>query len=83
MARFMIAHLQNGQYNGQQILRPETAQLMHSPANVPFPGMNAMAHGFYQTNINGLRVIGHGGDTVAFHSDLHLFSTRMSASSCR
>ena len=74
MGRFMIAHLQNGQYSGQQILRPETAQLMHSPANVPFPGgMNAMAHGFYQTNINGLRVIGHGGDTVAFHSDLHLF----------
>ena len=32
-----------------------------------------MAHGFYQTNINGLRVIAHGGDTVAFHSDLHLF----------
>ena len=74
MARFMIAHLQNGQYNGQQILKPETAQLMHSPANVPFPGgLNGMAHGFYQTNINGLSVIAHGGDTVAFHSDLHLF----------
>src|SRR6478672_1874212 len=73
MARFMIAHLQNGTYNGQQILKPETAQLMHSPANVPFKGLNAMAHGFYQTNINGLRVIAHGGDTVAFHSDLHLF----------
>jgi CubicO group peptidase (beta-lactamase class C family) len=74
MARFMIAHLQNGQYNGQQILKPETAELMHSPANVPFQGgMNAMAHGFYQTNLNGLRVIAHGGDTVAFHSDLHLF----------
>jgi CubicO group peptidase (beta-lactamase class C family) len=74
MARFMIAHLQNGQFNGQQILKPETAQLMHSRANVPFPGgLNAMAHGFYETNINGLRVIAHGGDTVAFHSDLHLF----------
>ena len=32
-----------------------------------------MAHGFYETNINGLHVIAHGGDTVAFHSDLHLF----------
>jgi CubicO group peptidase (beta-lactamase class C family) len=74
MARFMIAHLQDGQYNGQQILKPQTAELMHSPANVPFKGgVNAMAHGFYQTNLNGLRVIAHGGDTVAFHSDLHLF----------
>ena len=34
---------------------------------------NGMALGFYQTNINGHRVIAHGGDTVAFHSDLHLF----------
>ena len=32
MSHFMIAHLQNGQYNGAQILKPETAQLMHSRA---------------------------------------------------
>jgi CubicO group peptidase (beta-lactamase class C family) len=73
MGRFMIAHLQNGTYNGQQILRPATAQLMHARANMPFPAGDGMAHGFYETNINGMRVIAHGGDTVAFHSDLHLF----------
>jgi CubicO group peptidase (beta-lactamase class C family) len=73
MARFMIAHLQNGQYNGQQILKPQTAQLMHSRANSPFSAGDGMAHGFYETNINGQHVIAHGGDTVAFHSDLHLF----------
>jgi CubicO group peptidase (beta-lactamase class C family) len=73
MARFMIAHLQNGDYNGQRILQPQTAQLMHSRANLPFQGLDGMAHGFYETNINGMRVIAHGGDTVAFHSDLHLF----------
>jgi CubicO group peptidase (beta-lactamase class C family) len=73
MAKFMIAHLQNGQYNGQQILQPQTALLMHSRANTPFPTGNGMAHGFYETNINGLHVIAHGGDTEAFHSDLHLF----------
>jgi CubicO group peptidase (beta-lactamase class C family) len=73
MGRFMIAHLQNGTYNGQQILQPATAQLMHSRANTPFPAGDGMAHGFYETNINGMRVIAHGGDTVAFHSDLHLF----------
>jgi CubicO group peptidase (beta-lactamase class C family) len=73
MAKFMIAHLQNGQYNGQRILQPATAQLMHSRANTPFKDLDGMAHGFYETNINGLHVIAHGGDTVAFHSDLHLF----------
>jgi CubicO group peptidase (beta-lactamase class C family) len=73
MAKFMIAHLQNGTYNGQQILNPQTAILMHSRASTPFPTGNGMAHGFYETNINGLHVIAHGGDTVAFHSDLHLF----------
>jgi len=73
MGRFMIAHLQNGEYQGKRILQPQTAQLMHSPLNVPIPGLNGMAHGFYQTSINGLPVIAHGGDTIAFHSDLHLF----------
>jgi CubicO group peptidase (beta-lactamase class C family) len=73
MGRFMIAHLQNGQYQGKAILQPATAQLMHSRANTPFQGLDGMAHGFYETNINGMRVIAHGGDTVAFHSDLHLF----------
>lgn len=73
MAKFMIAHLQNGQYNGQQILKPQTAMLMHSRANSPFSAGDGMAHGFYETNINGLHVIAHGGDTEAFHSDLHLF----------
>ncbi len=73
MAKFMIAHLQNGQYNGQSILEPQAAQLMHSRANSPFSAGDGMAHGFYETNINGLHVIAHGGDTVAFHSDLHLF----------
>jgi CubicO group peptidase (beta-lactamase class C family) len=73
MGKFMIAHLQNGQYNGRQILKPQTAMLMHSRANSPFSAGDGMAHGFYETNINGLHVIAHGGDTEAFHSDLHLF----------
>jgi CubicO group peptidase (beta-lactamase class C family) len=73
MARFMIAHLQNGEFQGKRILQPQTAQLMHSRANLPFKGLDGMAHGFYETSINGQHVIAHGGDTVAFHSDVHLF----------
>ena len=72
MARFMIAHLQNGQYGDTQILKPETAKLMHSNLFALDDGAKAMAHGFYEQNANGYRIIGHGGDTIQFHSNLHL-----------
>lgn len=72
MSHFMIAHLQNGQYEGAQILRPETAQMMHSRQFGLLPDLNGMDLGFYQENRNGHSIIGHAGDTQYFHSDLHL-----------
>jgi CubicO group peptidase (beta-lactamase class C family) len=72
MAQFIIAHLQNGKYGDTQILKPETAQLMHSRLFGLDPAANAMAYGFYEEARNGHRIIGHAGDTECFHSDLHL-----------
>jgi CubicO group peptidase (beta-lactamase class C family) len=72
MARFMIAHLQDGRYEGAQILLPETARLMHSRQFSNLPDMNGMALGFYEETRSGHRSIGHAGDTDYFHSDLHL-----------
>ena len=69
MGRFMIAHLANP----SPLLDPQTKALMHTTANDPIPGLQKMSLGFYQSDINGHRVDSHGGDTVAFHSDLHLF----------
>jgi len=69
MGRFMIAHLANP----SPLLNPQTKTLMHTTANDPIPGLQKMSLGFYQSDINGHRVDSHGGDTVAFHSDLHLF----------
>lgn len=72
MTHFMIAHLQNGRYGSVQILKPETAVQMHQrQQGWPAP-MNAMCLGFYEESRNGQRIIGHGGDTQWFHSDLHL-----------
>ena len=68
MTRFMIAHLKDG----EGLLKPETARLMHSRQSGPHPATNHMALGFYEENANGQRIIGHGGDTIWFHSDLHL-----------
>jgi CubicO group peptidase (beta-lactamase class C family) len=75
IARFMIAHLQDGRFESAQILRPETARLMHSAQFVAVPPMNSMCLGFYEETRNGQRIIGHGGDTAVFHSDLHLMPT--------
>jgi CubicO group peptidase (beta-lactamase class C family) len=73
MGRFMIAHLQNGRLGSAQILKPETAKLMHGTPLTIVPRVNRMLLGFYETNRNGRRAIAHGGDTYWFHSDLHLF----------
>jgi CubicO group peptidase (beta-lactamase class C family) len=72
LSRFMIAHLQNGKFENAQILRPETAALMHSRQFGLSPALNGMCLGFYEETRNGRRIIGHGGDTIYFHSDLHL-----------
>jgi len=73
MARFMIAHLQNGAYGEQRILSEETAKTMHGTPLTIIPGVNRMLLGFYETDTNGHRIISHGGDTQYFHSDLHLY----------
>lgn len=72
MAKFMMAHLNGGSLGGAQILRPETAALMHSVLFQPDDRLGAMAHGFYEEFINGHRLIGHGGDTFQFHTDMML-----------
>jgi len=73
MSRFMIAHLGGGALGGQQILAPRTAQMMHTTAWKAFPDLNGNLLGFYQQNVNGHRVIAHGGDTDYFHSLLTLY----------
>jgi CubicO group peptidase (beta-lactamase class C family) len=72
IAQFMMAHLNNGSFDGAEILKPETAMLMHAPAFQPTPPLPPMALGFYHEDRNGHTIIGHGGDTQVFHSDLHL-----------
>jgi hypothetical protein len=73
MARFMIAHLQNGELEGNRILKEETAKQMHDSPLTTLPPLNRMELGFFETNINGREVIAHLGDTQNFHTSLHLF----------
>lgn len=72
MAKFMIAHLQNGAYGGARILQEETAAQMHSQVLAHDPRIAGMAHGFMEIEANGQRAISHGGDTLLFHTGLWL-----------
>lgn len=73
MARFMIAHLQNGELDGQRILQEESAKQMHSQLYSPDLRLNGgMAYGFFENTVKGQRVISHGGNLLTFLSHLIL-----------
>jgi hypothetical protein len=69
MSRFMIALLDEGRSAEGQILRSETVSQMESPSVSGLPGFATMAHGFFRELRNGRVVLGHGGDTVVFHTE--------------
>jgi CubicO group peptidase (beta-lactamase class C family) len=70
MARFMIAHMQYGQFDGNRILEEETASKMHTQLFTPDPRFEGMAHGFFRMMMNDKLVISHAGDTFLFHTNL-------------
>ena len=72
MGKFMLAHLNDGEYDGARILQPETARLMHTQSYTFDPKLPGSAHGFEEQIINGWRLIGHSGDHAGFHTSLRL-----------
>ena len=67
MARFMIAHLQDGRYSDAdiaeaRILEESTCRLMHSTAFTPDPRLLGTAYGFFDFSDNGQRTLGHRGE---------------------
>lgn len=76
MARFMIAHLQDGRYHDANIaeahiLQAATAQQMQTPLYTPDPRLRGTAYGFFDFSDNGQRTIGHSG-YMAFMNSLLL-----------
>ena len=72
MSRFMLAHLGQGAVDGASILDATTTARMHSPSQSAPPGFGVMAHGFFRGTQNGRDVIGHGGDTIVYHTEMNL-----------
>lgn len=76
MARFMIAHLQNGFYGDAateiRILEESTARQMHSTLYTPHPRFAGTAYGLFDFTDNGQRTLGHSGELPPMHSLLLL-----------
>lgn len=72
MARFMLAHLQDGCYQGACILRPETIGEMHRrQADTPYEGQ-AVTYGFTEGTEDGQRLLGHSGAIRGFGTIMDL-----------
>lgn len=69
MSKYMIMHLQMGRYNDVTIIDSTSASEMQSVEFRVSPYVSGTGLGIYELiNWNGIRTIGHGGDTFWFHS---------------
>ena len=72
MTRFMLAFLEDGAVDGVSILKPETVRQMETRQFESHPMLNGLGITFIEYSTDPVRIIGHGGDTVYFHSDMVL-----------
>lgn len=72
MAKFMLAHLQSGAYDGSRILQEATAHEMHRQHYTSDPRLSGLACGFMEWDRNGQHILWHSGGTAVFFSMLML-----------
>lgn len=72
MARFMMAMLNGGALGKARILKPESVRLLMADSFANAPDLPGMAHGFFVVREAGPRLVGHGGNTGDFHSNMIL-----------
>lgn len=77
MAAFMLAQL-GEPVTGKPVLTRESLDLMHAPALDAdslgtLAGGPRMALGLFDESRNGHRILGHGGDTAFFHSQMQIY----------
>ena len=70
MARFMLALLGNGRPGSAQILEPRSTAFLFRNSIANTRALPGMAHGFYVIRDANPRLVGHGGNTGDFHSNL-------------
>lgn len=77
LAKFMIAHMNQGEYNGFQLLNPESIELMHEK-HVSFPGSEKAGYGLgWFISEEGLQ--GHDGAVPGFLASMFINETGQGA----
>jgi CubicO group peptidase (beta-lactamase class C family) len=72
MARFMLAHLEGGQYGKGRILSERAAQSMHERHFANEPRLLGITYGFFENRQNRLPAIEHGGVMDGFSALMYL-----------
>lgn len=72
IARFMIAHLNNGRYGNVRILSEPAAQEMHRQQFTHHPRLPGMAYGFRESFANNQRALWHNGTVRGYATLLYL-----------
>ena len=72
MAVFMNMLLNKGAGRKARILKPGSVELLMRNALANTPELPGMAHGFFVVRAAGPRLVGHGGNTGDFHSNMIL-----------
>lgn len=79
MSAFMLTLLGDDDGDpGSQVLAPESLRTMGEPAFGPetlggLAGGARTGLGLYDLDRNGQRIVGHGGDTYAFHAEMQIY----------
>jgi CubicO group peptidase (beta-lactamase class C family) len=68
MAKFMLSHLQDGEFGGRRILKESTAVEMHSRQFTQDLRLPGTAYGFINSRANGRRILLHDGESARFSS---------------
>ncbi len=68
MANFIVMHLQGGKFKEEQILSAGMLSKMHEQQFKNHPSLPGWTYGFYEKNLNGQRIIMHGGANRLGHS---------------
>ena len=72
MTRLMRALLAEGTLEGATILKPESVRAMEARQFELHPALLGLGLILMDYSMNGQRIVGHGGDTIYFHSDMML-----------
>ncbi|MBN2390616.1 MAG: beta-lactamase family protein [Anaerolineae bacterium] len=72
IARFMIAHLQDGRHGETRILQAATAQEMHRQQFTHDPRLPGVTYGLVEWARNGQRLLWHGSSTGFFEGMIFL-----------